>query len=60
MPAPLLEALRLIAFVFDLADEWVPYASPAHLAAYDLIGHAYRLEPGLMGSPTLPFLHVGL
>ena len=29
MPTPLLKALRLIAFVFDLADEWVPYASAA-------------------------------
>ncbi len=51
MPTPLIEALRLIAFVFDLADEWVPYASPAHLAAYDLIRHAYRLDPGLILSP---------
>ncbi len=51
MPTPLLEALRLIAFVYDLADEWIPYASPAHLAAYDVIRHAYRLDPGLILAP---------
>ncbi len=51
MPTPLLEALRLIAFVFDLADEWVPYASPAHLAAYDVICNAHRVHPHLILAP---------
>jgi hypothetical protein len=51
MDVTVLEALRLVAFVFDLVDESIPYASPAHLAAYDLIRHAYRLAPGLVLSP---------
>ena len=51
MPTPLLEALRLIAFVYNLADEWISYASPAHLAAYALICNAYRLDPGLILAP---------